>query len=162
MSIIKTISRAMGDPDTIVVEMIYTNKQGVHSRRVVSPTTWTGKQKKMHFRAYCLSRCEYRQFEISRISQAEIKPAADFVAPVLIQEVAPSPESVVTSQKWILERWPCVIRNAVRQTKPGLPYWSGVRDVIGCGSTYAIALCRAHGEVDPHDTMPQPDKNNDE
>ncbi|GIX00413.1 MAG: hypothetical protein KatS3mg111_3745 [Pirellulaceae bacterium] len=80
--LLRLLTRAMGAPEELVVELIYLDSKGTKTRRVVSPIRYLGKDR---FLGLCLCRCEPRQFYLTRCLAARLRPAADFVMPVPMQ-----------------------------------------------------------------------------
>ncbi len=70
---------AMQRPDDLVLTLEYVDSKGCKTKRVVSPIRFLSRDR---FLGLCLSRCEPRQFYISRCSNGRLKPAADYVMPV--------------------------------------------------------------------------------
>ena len=73
------LSRAMTNPDDLVVELKYTDSKGKTTSRVVSPIRFL---KNGQFLALCLSRCAPRQFQLDRCAELKLSPASHFVMPV--------------------------------------------------------------------------------
>jgi predicted DNA-binding transcriptional regulator YafY len=73
------ISRAMHQPDDLVVEFDYRDAHGAATHRVVSPIRFLGRNR---FLALCLCREEPRQFYLDRCQNVRLEPAADFLMPV--------------------------------------------------------------------------------
>ena len=83
------VSRAMQNPDELVVVLTYTDRAGVRTRRVVSPIRFVGKDS---FLGLCLSREEPRRFDLARCTHVTSAPACQFEMPVPIVTL-PIPES---------------------------------------------------------------------
>jgi len=73
------ISRAMHQPDDLVVEFDYCDAKGARTHRIVSPIRFLGQDR---FLALCLSREEPRQFYLERCQNVRLGPAADVLMPV--------------------------------------------------------------------------------
>lgn len=73
------ISRAMHQPEDLVVEFDYCDARGASTHRIVSPIRFLGQDR---FRALCLSREEPRQFYLERCQNVRLAPAAEFLMPV--------------------------------------------------------------------------------
>lgn len=79
------LSRAMGDPDHVVIVLEYCDKQGARTCRVVSPIRFTNSSS---FLALCLCREEPRRFELERCSNVRLAPAHEFEMPVPVGMMA--------------------------------------------------------------------------
>lgn len=73
------LSRAMAQPDDLVVQLEYVDTKGQKTRRIVSPIRYLPGGR---FLGLCLCRCEPRQFQLERCGNLEMKKAADYVMPV--------------------------------------------------------------------------------
>jgi predicted DNA-binding transcriptional regulator YafY len=73
------LCRAMQQPDDVVVEFDYCDRQGETTHRVVSPIRFLGSDR---FLALCLSREEPRQFHLARCSNARSGRASEYVMPL--------------------------------------------------------------------------------
>lgn len=82
---LRLIIRAMRDPDSYVLSMLYEDRKGKKTERKVSPIRFTedGNQ----FVALCLCREEPRQFVIDRCSGVQLIHADDVLMPEPIVEV---------------------------------------------------------------------------
>jgi len=69
----------MHQSDDLVVELDYTDAQGVATHQVVSPIRFLGRDR---FLGLCLSREEPRQFYLERCQNVQLAEAADFLMPV--------------------------------------------------------------------------------
>lgn len=78
----RMITRAMGQPDDLVITLEYVDSKGQRTERVISPIRFMGGTR---FLALCLCRCEPRQFDLSRCSNVRLRPADQFVMPVPMQ-----------------------------------------------------------------------------
>ena len=74
------IQKSMSSCDELVVEFRYRDAKGNATRRVVSPIRFLGQNR---FLGLCLSREEPRQFCMDRCDSVELKPAWDYVMPVV-------------------------------------------------------------------------------
>jgi predicted DNA-binding transcriptional regulator YafY len=75
----RLIARVMQQPDDLVLVIDYIGKDGMNTRRVVSPIRFVGKDR---FLAICLAREEPRQFYIDRCSNVRVDLAGNYVMPV--------------------------------------------------------------------------------
>ena len=75
------ITRAMGNPDQLVVVLDYRDKDGNQTRRVVSPIRFSDTDR---FLALCLCREEPRQFQLDRCSNLKLAEAHNYFMPVPI------------------------------------------------------------------------------
>lgn len=82
------VSRAMQNPDELVVVLTYTDRAGIRTRRVVSPIRFVGASS---FLGLCLSREEPRRFDLARCTHVTSAPACEFEMPVPIVTL-PVPE----------------------------------------------------------------------
>lgn len=82
--LMQLIARAIQQSDDLVVVFDYLDAKGNRSRRVVSPYRFLGDS---HFMGLCLSREEPRQFQISRCQNLKIDLAANYVMPVVMDEL---------------------------------------------------------------------------
>jgi len=80
----RLIVRAMQDPDNHVVTFDYADRNGVATRRVVSPIRWLDGER---FLGLCLSREHPRQFHLDRCRDVVLAPAAQFLMPVPMEPV---------------------------------------------------------------------------
>ncbi|MDG1874173.1 MAG: hypothetical protein P8J27_09695 [Mariniblastus sp.] len=67
--------------DDWVVEFNYQDSKGNQSKRVVSPIRFVGGDR---FLGLCLTREEPRQFRLDRCNDVTLKPAWDYVMPVVL------------------------------------------------------------------------------
>lgn len=74
------INKSMQCYDDWVIEFNYKDSKGVQTRRVVSPIRFVEDDR---FLALCLSREEPRQFKLERCDGVTLKPAWDYVMPVV-------------------------------------------------------------------------------
>ena len=81
------ISRAMQDPDNLVIEIQYKDRKNQETRRVVSPIRFVSSDR---FMALCLCREEPRVFTISECREVSLKPAWDYLMPVEMVIVSPA------------------------------------------------------------------------
>lgn len=80
----QVLSQAMHNPDELVLSMEYVDSKGAKTRRIVSPIRFLASGR---FLGLCLTRCEPRQFYMSRCSELKLCRAADFLMPVPMPEV---------------------------------------------------------------------------
>ena len=73
------ISKAMQDPDNLVIELDYTDRKKCQTRRIVSPIRCVSPDR---FIALCLCREEPRVFSIEACKNVSLKPAWDYLMPV--------------------------------------------------------------------------------
>ncbi len=78
------LSRAMDDPDRVVVIFEYQDQQGNCTRRVASPIRFSSATS---FLALCLCREEPRRFELARCRNLRLAAAHEFSMPVPIVSV---------------------------------------------------------------------------
>ncbi|MCS7466730.1 hypothetical protein NZK35_08750 [Stieleria sp. ICT_E10.1] len=69
------LSLAMRDPDRWICQIIYQDRTGKQTTRLISPIRWTAK--KQNLLALCISREEPRQFTIAGIGSVELVKASD-------------------------------------------------------------------------------------
>lgn len=78
------LARAIREAESIVVQVEYTDVNGVKTIRVISPIKFIGQDR---VSALCLGREEPRTFVIARMSNAKSINASDVLMPVPIEEV---------------------------------------------------------------------------
>lgn len=78
------LNKAMNAQDDWVIRMVYKDKAGNRTRRVVSPIRFIDSDNIM---ALCLGREEPRRFELGRCSELELVDANEVLMPVEIEEV---------------------------------------------------------------------------
>ncbi len=76
---------AMQHQDDLVLELSYEDRYGGRTQRIVSPIRFLGTDR---FLAFCLCRCEPRQFQLSRCSNIALRRAADYVMPVQLEALS--------------------------------------------------------------------------
>lgn len=81
------ISKAMQDPDNLVIELQYTDRKKQQTRRVVSPIRFVSPDR---FMALCLCREEPRIFTINDCNNVSLKPAWDYLMPVAMEVISPA------------------------------------------------------------------------
>ena len=81
------ISKAMQDPDNLVIELQYTDRKKQQTRRVVSPIRFVSADR---FMALCLCREEPRVFSIRDCRNVALKPAWDYLMPVEMEVISPA------------------------------------------------------------------------
>jgi predicted DNA-binding transcriptional regulator YafY len=81
------ISKAMQDPDNLVIELQYTDRKQQQTRRVVSPIRFVSADR---FMALCLCREEPRIFTINDCRNVSLKPAWDYLMPVELEVISPA------------------------------------------------------------------------
>ena len=69
------LSLAMRDPDRWVCRIIYQDRDGKRTSRLISPIRWTTKNKNLL--ALCISREEPRQFVVAGMRSVELLDASD-------------------------------------------------------------------------------------
>ncbi len=77
------VTKAMRQPDDLVIVFEYEDSRGEVTRRVISPIRFLGNDR---FLALCLCREEPRQFHFSRCSNARIDAASNYLMPVPMVE----------------------------------------------------------------------------
>lgn len=77
----RLICRAMGSPDDWVIELGYTDTEGVVTRRMVSPIRFLDEKR---FLALCLCREEPRQFALEQCTDIRLEPSANVLMPMPI------------------------------------------------------------------------------
>lgn len=75
--IMQVIHRAMKDPDSWIVDIVYKDSSGIRSKRAVSPIKYVGAD----MVALCLCRQEPRRFRMSQIQSATLRSSADAMMP---------------------------------------------------------------------------------
>ena len=75
----RLIARVMEQTDDLVVVIDYQGKNGVTTRRVVSPIRFEGNNRVL---ALCLAREEPRQFYLDRCSNVRVDLAGNYTMPV--------------------------------------------------------------------------------
>lgn len=83
-SVMPLVARAMHDYETYAIRMVYTDRNGSATRRVVSPYRWIGDAR---FSALCLCKEDIREFELAKCSQVELVDANDILAPVPLEQL---------------------------------------------------------------------------
>jgi len=78
------LNKAMNAESDWVIRMIYTDKSGVRTRRIVSPIKFIDRERML---ALCLSRESPRHFELARCSDIELVDANDYVMPVPMEVI---------------------------------------------------------------------------
>jgi predicted DNA-binding transcriptional regulator YafY len=81
----RKIWRAIHHPDQYVLVIIYQDVDNARTKRVISPTRFTGQET---IRALCLCREEHRQFHLTRMVDCQLAPANDFLMPVPMESVS--------------------------------------------------------------------------
>ena len=81
------ISKAMQDPDNLVIELQYTDSKKRQTRRVVSPIRFVTPNS---FIALCLCREEPRVFTLKDCRNVSLKPAWDYLMPVEMEVISPA------------------------------------------------------------------------
>ena len=81
------VSRVMQQTDDLVIVLEYSGKDGLVTRRVLSPIRFVGTDR---FLALCLSREEPRQFYLSHCRNVRVDLAANYIMPVALQSVLES------------------------------------------------------------------------
>ena len=81
------ISKAMQDPDNLVIELQYTDRKQQQTRRVVSPIKFVSADR---FMALCLCREEPRVFSMNECRNVALKPAWDYLMPVEMEVISPA------------------------------------------------------------------------
>lgn len=82
----RSIARAMADPDGYALRMTYRDAEGSETMRVVSPIRFMGQSA---FLALCLGRQEPRRFVVSRCSSVSLVPSNDVLMPEPVTEREP-------------------------------------------------------------------------
>lgn len=80
------IARAMQHPDDWVCKIVYQDKDGRRTRRVVSPVRYSN-ESRQSVMALCLCRQENRFFKLSGITSMEMVRANDVLMPHTIEEI---------------------------------------------------------------------------
>lgn len=80
----QAINAAM-DSDQWALAVLYRDRQGNSTRRIISPIRWTGPS---NFLAFCLGRLDVRQFRVQAVLRAELIPAETVLAPERIEEIS--------------------------------------------------------------------------
>lgn len=83
-SVRQIISRAMRQPDDLVIMLDYIESKGVESQRVVSPIRFLARDR---FLALGLCREEPRQFYLDRCRNVRLVQASDVLMPMPLVEV---------------------------------------------------------------------------
>lgn len=78
------VHRAMQNPDQLVIQMRYVDKQGVVTERIVSPIRWINQQS---FLALCLCKEMPRRFDTTHCTSVRIVAAEDVLMPVPIRYI---------------------------------------------------------------------------
>lgn len=81
----KLLNTAMQRSDDLVLQLEYVDSKGNKSVRIVSPIRYLSSGR---FLGLCLCRCEPRQFHLDRCSNVQLKPAADYVMPVVMAQAS--------------------------------------------------------------------------
>lgn len=76
---------AMQNQDDVVLKLTYEDRYGGRTQRIVSPIRFLANDR---FLAFCLCRCEPRQFQLSRCSNISLRRAADYVMPVQLEALS--------------------------------------------------------------------------
>ena len=80
----RMIRHAMQRQDDLVISLNYRDRRGKVTQRIISPIRFLSSDR---FLAFCLCRCEPRQFQLDRCSDVQLKWAADYVMPVQMTTV---------------------------------------------------------------------------
>jgi predicted DNA-binding transcriptional regulator YafY len=84
------IHQAMKSPDDYVVRLVYRDRSGTMTQRVVSPIRFLDGRNLL---ALCLCRESPRRFELERCSEVELLDASDVLMPVEIRTWTPAPSA---------------------------------------------------------------------
>lgn len=84
------IHQAMRSPDDYVVRLVYRDRAGTLTQRVVSPIRFLDGRNLL---ALCLCRESPRRFELERCSEVELLDANEVLMPVEIRTWTPAPSA---------------------------------------------------------------------
>jgi len=81
----RNIGKAMQLPDELAIRMVYQDRGGDVTKRIVSPIRW---EEGGRFLALCLGREGVRSFKISQCSSVELVAAHELLMPEPIEEIS--------------------------------------------------------------------------
>ena len=88
----RAVAMTMHSPDDFVLQIVYTDKDGSRTRRIVSPIRFVGQDR---FEALCLCREEPRHFFFDRCQDVLLVHASEVLMPVKIEVLNEEPLDVV-------------------------------------------------------------------